>query len=597
MRRITRSLALGLGLGLAGLLAVAGCSSEGGADGDPDDFSYDSWHVSTLIDVGDDGRAVAQVTETMIARFPDFDQNLGIVRGIPLDYRGASIDPRDFSVTDERGEPIPFEVESDDDFVAVIVGDEYVHGRQGYVIRYTLSDVILARDDGRADEFYWDLIDFEHLQPVDAFSADIAFAGGLADRLNGDARCYAGEAGSSAECAIEGDDDGFRVASIPLAAREGVSVAIGLEPGSVAQPAARIPNFALDVLPLVVGGAGLAAALGAAWATTAMRRRRRRTPGAIIARYEVPDALPPLVAAEIVGASSRAVPAEIVHLAVRGALRIEEDPAGGAKAGPSLRLVDGSRVGDRLDTRALGALFGSKAAAGTAIRLPKHDQEFAQRMKRLGAEGRKQAIGRGYLEQARSPIGFALAVAALALTGALAVLIALNIAFGRSSPLPYLGLVLGIATAVIALGLLPKRRVHTPKGAEARARLLGVKEFVRVAEADRLRVLQSYSGAEREASGEVDVIRVYERLLPAAMLFGLEKEWTRVLEVHYEETGSAPLWYPALALHGLGGLNGALSHFTSTLDSAIAAGSSGAGGSSGGGFAGGGGGGGFSGGH
>lgn len=603
MRRTAR--ALGIGIAAAALLGVAGCSADE-PSADPQDFSYDSWHVSYEIGVDDEGRAVAEVTETMVARFPDFDQNRGIVRGIPIDYQGASTDPRDFTVTDEHGEPLPFEIEEDDDFIAVIVGDEYVHGRQGYVIGYTLSDPILAREDGLADEFYWDLIDFEHLQPVDAFSAEFVFAEGLADRLDGNARCYSGEAYSEAECRLEGADGAFELAPLPIAPREGVTVAIGLEPGSVAQPPARVPNFALDVLPVAAGGAGLLAALGGIAATVASRLRRRRAPGAIIAEYEVPDELPPLVAAELVGASSRAIPAQVVHLAVRGALRIEEDESTEGKSrrkkeDPALRLLDPSRVGDPLDARSLDELFGSKAAAGAVIRLPKRDQEFGQRMRRLGAKGREEAIARGYLEKRRSRLGLALALLALALTAVLAVLLVLAIASGRTSPLPYVGMILGIVALLIALGLLSKQRMHTPEGARARARLLGVKEFIRVAEADRLRALQSYSGAERAPDGGieggVDVIRVYERLLPYAMLFGLEKEWSRVLEVRYEEAGAVPLWYPTLALHGLGGLSGTLTHFTGSLNSAVAYSSSGAGGSTGGGFAGGGGGGGFSGGH
>jgi uncharacterized membrane protein YgcG len=218
-------------------------------------------------------------------------------------------------------------------------------------------------------------------------------------------------------------------------------------------------------------------------------------------------------------------------------------------------------------------------------------------MKQLADQGRAQALARGYVEKTRSRLARALALAALSLTAALAALLVAGAVSGRGSETLAIGLVAGIVAAILAASFLPKQRMLTPEGAEARAHLLGVREFIRVAEADRLRALQSYTGAERTPEGEVDVIRVYERLLPYAMLLGLEKSWIRVLEVSYEQTDSTPYWFPALAVHGLGGFSSTMSHFTTSLNSAVAYTSSSSGGSTGGGFAGGGGGGGFSGGH
>ncbi|QIM18544.1 DUF2207 domain-containing protein [Leucobacter coleopterorum] len=222
------------------------------AQADTSDFSYDSWHVDYQLDTDEDGRSITRVTETLVAHFPDFDQNRGLVRGLPVDYENASTDPRDFSVTDLTGTPIPFELETGDGFIAVLTGnDDFVHGVQGYVISYTLSDTILARDDGSADEFYWDLVDSEHLQPIKQFTASISFSPKLASKLNGNSRCYIGAAGSTDECEMTRNEAGpaFSVPAIQLAPKQGVTVAIGFEPGTVVQPDSRIPNFALDTLP------------------------------------------------------------------------------------------------------------------------------------------------------------------------------------------------------------------------------------------------------------------------------------------------------------------------------------------------------------
>lgn len=157
-----------------------------------------------------------------------------------------------------------------------------------------------------------------------------------------------------------------------------------------------------------------------------------------------------------------------------------------------------------------------------------------------------------------------------------------------------------VATVVALVALivsLPRRAVLTPQGAETREYLLGVREYIRLAEADRIRMLQSYRGAERRSDGSVDVIVLYERLLPYAMLFGLEREWGRVLAVQYERDGAAPGWYYGYTggdfANSLSGMNSSLSATSMPSSSSSSSSSSG---SFGGGFSGGGGGGGSSGG-
>nr|WP_280116144.1 DUF2207 domain-containing protein [Leucobacter coleopterorum] len=215
-------------------------------------------------------------------------------------------------------------------------------------------------------------------------------------------------------------------------------------------------------------------------------------------------------------------------------------------------------------------------------------------LKQIGVD---QAISRGYLEKAANPVARKLGLVTLGLA---AVLIAFS-AFGfvsRNSATPFISVF--IAALALLLGIIgvSKQRVHTQLGAETREHLEGVREFIRVAEADRIRALQSYEGAERLQDGSINVINLYEKLLPYAMLFGLEKQWSKTLETRYQENpGYVPYWYPAVGLHGISSFNSTISEFTRSLASSASYTSSSSGGSSGGGFSGGGGGGGFSGGR
>lgn len=599
----------------AAALAATHSSVRPAASQDVDDFSYAFWDAVYDVGVDDEGRARAHVTETLVARFPEYDQNRGIVRGLPTTYEGASIDTRVLSVKDEEGADVPYETDEEDGLLLVLTGnDDYVQGLTTYVIEYEMRDVILAADASRGsrgegsgapavDEFYWDLLPLDSTQPIERFRADITFDAALSDRLTGSTRCYTGVSGSTDECelkgpSIDGDRAVFRVESGERAAGDGVTVAIGFEAGTVVQPAARTPDPITDTVPLAAAIGAAALSVGA-WATVwGFRRRRRIATGVVVAQYEVPDSLPPLLAAAIVPGARDVIPAEIVHLAVRGALRIEE---GGSPQNPRLRRITGSRIPDQLDVEALDALF-LRANDGGVIDVPSASEAFAQRMASLEQAGKHAAKTRGLTAIARSRAAVLVQWCAIAVALVGLALAIWGVASGRLSAIPALVAVsFGVVLVIIAgFYSFAKHTVLTPDGARELEYLQGVKEFIRVADADRLRMLQSYSGAERRPDGGADVIHVYERLLPYAMLFGLEKEWGDVLEQAYLREQRGPGWIgdptaPYLGVY-LSSFT-ASSHAAATYTSPSAGTSSSSGGSFGGGFSGGGGGGGFSGGR
>src|SRR5699024_12835135 len=115
-------------------------------------------------------------------------------------------------------------------------------------------------------------------------------------------------------------------------------------------------------------------------------------------------------------------------------------------------------------------------------------------------------------------------------------------------------------------------------------------------EAQRLELMQSFAPAHRKTTDTQDgrgtVIELYDRLLPYAVLFGLQKQWTKVLSQAYQRhLVKAPSWYRGLCDHGAVGFSDAVGRGLSAGSAAASTASAGAG-CSGGGFAGGGGGGG-----
>ena len=95
---------------------------------------------------------------------------------------------------------------------------------------------------------------------------------------------------------------------------------------------------------------------------------------------------------------------------------------------------------------------------------------------------------------------------------------------------------------VIGFGGVPERR--TQLGSEVLEHLQGLREYLTIAEADRLKVLQSPQGAQRtriDPSDPAAVVRLYEKLLPWAIVWGVEDQWGEVLGEQYAQTQTEPL--------------------------------------------------------
>lgn len=597
-RFLPRSLAL-IAVAAATLLAgTASAASAAEPRTDVNDFDFSSWDATYEIGIDDDGRATMHVEETRVAEFPDFDQNRGIVAGYPETYEGSGLDTRIISVRDENGEDVPFETEHDGGLLYVLTGnDDYVHGPTTYVIEYEMRDVILAATKTGVDEFYWDLLPLDSTQDIKSFRAEINFDDELAEHLTGGASsCYQGEQDSTATCDIFIDGATYSVAARDIPAGEGLTVAIALEPGTVIQPSARQPNAATDVLPYFVGGGTILLSIGSWFAIRSMTRSRRRGTGIIVAQYDVPGSMPPLLASAIVPKPKNTLSAQIIHLAVRGMLRLEELPEEGQKKRrPRLRRLD-APIPDPLDARSLKALFGN-AEAGITMKMPKNSSAFATRIQQLLKSGPIEAEKRGYTTKERSSLARVIQTVALVVFAAMLVLLGWGLFTGRASagPVFFVALMCGIFLLISSVVAFKKHTVLTKEGALQLEYLEGVREFIRVAEADRLQMLQSYTGADRRSDGSVDVIHVYEKLLPYAILFGQEREWGTVLEFAYGQAQQNPTWVNGTHV----GLVYRMSAFSSatTASSTYVSPSSSSGGSSGGGFSGGGGGGGFSGGR
>jgi uncharacterized membrane protein YgcG len=527
------------------------------ARADVSDFTFDSFDADMLLTRTPDGHAALTVTETIVARFPDEDQNKGIVRVIPDDYNDIALHTEIVSVTDGAGSPVPYEVEESRREVRVLTGDDtYVRGVQTYVITYTQRDTIRSFVDTDADEFYRDINGTGGEQPFGEVSARLRVDADLGDAaLEGAASCYQGRFGSDTPCDISrsggpGAPLTWSARATNLDAGENMTIAVGFVRGTfVPGEVFRTPleQFSVDNAPALAGVSLGAVGLGLAGVGAAVVARRKGRDaegrGVIVPEYGPPDDVDVLEGAELVQRGRAGVPAAVLDTAIAGHLRIIDDPADAKRL--TLELV---RADDATPLRrgVLAAVFGADAEPGARASLGPHNQDAATALQALPKAAAAELRRRGWTERprhGRSVLAVCLAIGAFAV--AIATLIVA--AAGTYPTWWQVGAVPAtVVTGILSFVFLRYRDRVTDAGAAARDHLKGLRDYLALAEADRLRILQSPEGAERrpvDAGDPTQVLHLYERLLPWAVVWGVEKEWAEALDTRVRETGDDLHWY------------------------------------------------------
>ncbi|KQM39937.1 DUF2207 domain-containing protein [Microbacterium sp. Leaf203] len=551
--RVRRSWAAFAIVALALLIALA---SPRPASADTSDFTFDSFDAQMTLTRAADGHAELAVTETLVARFPDEDQNRGIIRSIPDDYDGVPLQTRVVSVVDAAGAAVPFEVESDRREVRVLTGDDsYVRGVQTYVISYTQRDTIRSFADTDADEFYRDVNGTQWEQPFGAVSVRLSVDAALVPFLReGAAACYVGSEGSDRRCDIASGSGAagvvFSSQEQSLGPGENLTVAIGFARGTfIPGEVVRTPleQFSVDAAPALAGSSIAAVGIGLAGVGVAAAARRRGRDadgrGIIVPEYGPPSGVDVIEGAELVHRSGAGIPAALLDTAIAGHLRIIETP--GEPGSLELEFVDDAGA-TPLRAAVVHAVFGDAPAAGQRVKPGPARQDVALALRRLPAAASAELRSRGWTEKQR-PGTAILAAGSVVLAFAISVA-ALVLAAAGSAPAWWqivaipATVVLGILTFVV----LRYRDRITDAGAPARDHLRGLRDYLSLAEADRLRVLQSPEGAERTSLDPGDptqVLHLYERLLPWAVVWGVEKEWAEALDTRVREAGADLGWY------------------------------------------------------
>jgi hypothetical protein len=266
----------------------------------------------------------------------------------------------------------------------------------------------------------------------------------------------------------------------------------------------------------------------------------------------------------LVDADRRAASAALIDLAVKRKIRLV---AGAGKREPiGVELVSGT-VLTADEAALLEALFGPEHTSTRVRRFSADRRALAGRLKSL-LLNTEHALARDGLVAERRVTWPGVTLTVLAYLGMLveALFLVFTIIGGEWGAL--IATLVAIAATIATIFVTPSSwRKFLPAADARREHLAGLKQYIELAEADRLRVLQSPSGAELrttdaaapeavatleaaaapaptvapERSDPVARFHLHERLLPYAVVFGFEREWIAKLKLEHTELAATNL--------------------------------------------------------
>ena len=537
-------------------LAVGGFSNY--AHADANDFTVESFDAHYYLSKDSEGRSVLKVVEEITATFPDFDQNHGIERAIPKKYQGHVSYQNDLTVyRNDELEGIADTKDVDGNKVYRIGNSrEYVHGKQVYRLEYSFRDVMRSDLVENSQTLIWNVNGTQWKQNFGRVSATIFIDEAIAENYK-NYDCYFGEYGAKNTCQPFSENyyRGQKVLIFSqnnLSAGENLTFVANFKPETFkdyvyVEPNEHkiIKNALVFALIIPVAGLMVLIFLGI------KNYRSEKTHRSIVPQYLPPKEISLFESSVLLGVQQKAISAMIVKMAISGNLKIVEIEKKGVLGKKEFRL---ERLSDQgLDNRER-TIFNKIFSRGESVKLndlgKRLGVNFGQKMLGWAEVFRNKDFYKKPKDSILVKILFGLSF--VAIFGPLLFDSAFEaVNFSGYELIITLWFVLFTVIFVLSTVLLtvePK----SLRGAEMLDHLNGLKMYIKMAEEDRMRVLQSVDGADRIVDGENSKVKLYEKLLPYAMIFGLEKTWLKELAAQYPE-GVSPDWY-----YGSGVFNGIL---------------------------------------
>jgi len=514
--------------------------------------------------------SLVSVEETIKYFFPEARH--GIIRKIPIKYNltknGKSNETINVkftlkSVNEKKDDgtitSVPFTQAPNGSDQEIKIGDpnQTVTGFITYVISYEVIRVINFSPQGNEnqDEFYWNITGNRWEVPIKSASSDITFPSSI-DPKTWNFACFTGETSSSAkECSFEATSEKtVHFKSLwELPALSGLTEISGLPKGLLTPPKEnpvslfweKVTTYFFLFLPLV--------AFIALFINWFLRGRDPKGKGTIIPFYSAPDNLTPTEIGTLVDekADLKDISASIIDFAVKGAIKIKEIENKGIfgffkgkndyelillkrdifMPSPEKEIFEIIFPGDIVELKNPSNLGGNvidlisegkTKIFNDRVKLSELQDRFPQKINDLKTQIYSGLVTKGYFPKSPQRVRnvYLIIGIILAFLGFIFLANSMSILVAGSTA------VTGLLVAIFGF-FMPKKTI---KGVDVYEKILGLKEYMTVAEKDRIEFHSS--PAKRPET--------FEKLLPYAMVLGVEKEWAKQFETIYL---SQPGWY------------------------------------------------------
>jgi len=509
----------------------------------------------------------------------------GIYREIPVNYKvaGSFVRPTKLILNDlyyypkgnEELKKTAYSSSMNNGYKIFQIGEEdtYIQGYYVYIIDYTLKYAVNYFPDH--DELYLNITGDSWNIPIASASVNIHLPADITESV-----CYTGGYNSEEQnCLIENiDKKNIRVSiTKPLDMYEGYTVAVSMPVGSVANTEGEqriqwmLANIGIFLpIPIFI--------FLMAW----VKKNGKNKKITIIPNYHAPKDITPMLSGFVYTKKflNKYITASLIDLAVRGYLKIKQLSK---KQYELIRTEKKDTLLVETEKELLKGIFGEKET----MEIRKISNSFYRTVNRIIIKIGNQVYEEELFSKKRKKMRGKLVT--FGMVGIILVVM-LNSWFILNAATGWL---IGFLLSAISLFIASSKvDLRGKKGNKIYFELKGLRMYIDTAETKRI----EFHNDPKKFRG------IFEKLLPYAMIFGLEKKWAKEFEDLYE---TPPNWYigtdsftPYMMIGALTSMNSTIKH------KSIAPGSSGgfrssggasggsgfSGGSSGGGFGGGGGG-------
>lgn len=624
MKKLFLSLALILTLSIARVAAPASASAN--------DFSFKSFEGDYYLEKGTNGEGNLKIEETLIASFTIPNQNHGIERCIPTRYRNSgSLEVSSIDVYQDNLPAIFTPRNTSDGFTCIRIGNasEYVYGEVEYEIVYNYKNVIVSYADTDYQELYWDTNGTSWSQPFGSLTARLHLDDATYTALQPDQKlitpfsCYVGSYGESGQsrCRItESTSDTEHIitfATQNLRAGENLTMNAMFKTGTFA---AITQAKSLLLIGIMLALTGIYISIIA----VLLNKRKKQADKISAAKAPAPvqyTPMPNMTVAQmkevyLKSTKGSANVATLIELAVRHKIELEKGEKkrfGGYHWKVHVKNLDEVVREQEIVLEILNG--GKEVSVGDTIEVKNHTATSTLQLlaKSFGEKVEDALKTKGLYEESTKKSSGAAALLIFVIVfflifgfSGFAVLIELlsdltkntgNVIYVGGTVFAIFLPISIVAFLIITIAIsanTAKYKRRTLKGIEASKYLDGLKEYMELAEADRLKFLQSVKGADTTNNG---IVKLYEKLLPYAIIFDIEDSWMDELNKYYNMADvSDPTWVAHGVLLSSRDFRTFNTYTASTISSSTMSSSSGSSsgfsGGGGGGFSGGGGGGG-----